>query len=71
MALSTGQPRGGNAGHLLLLLAALTASYSRKAGRSSVELHTTPFLLTPIHPARTGFDFCINGWSDLKLLSYD
>lgn len=37
------------------------ASYSGKAGRSLVELCKTPFLLTSIHPARTGFDFHISG----------
>lgn len=60
-----------HAGLLPLRLAALRASYSRKAGRSLAVLRKTPFLLTSIHPARTGFDFHINGWSNLQLLSYD
>lgn len=50
-----------HAGLSLPRLALPGASYSGRAGRSSVELCKTPFLLASIHPARTGFDFHISG----------
>lgn len=53
--------RAATRGHAGLSFALPGASYSRKAGRSSVELCKTPFLLTSIHSARTGFDFHRSG----------